>query len=70
MYFWVKETKYYNAYIQQNLFGGSSVICSWGSLKNKIGRFKITPCDHDIQLNTMLANIKKRRKYRGYKEID
>ena len=66
MYFWVKETKYYNAYIQQNLFGGSSVICSWGSLKNKMGRFKITPCDNDKQVSQLIENIKKKRKYRGY----
>ena len=67
MYFWTKGSKYYNAYIQPNFLGGSSVICSWGSYITNAGNFKVTPCENDEEVDKLINKIKTKRQYRGYK---
>ena len=65
-YRWLKENKYYNVHLQLNLFGGTSVICSWGSINSKQGGYKITFCNNQLEVEATLNAIIKRRKARGY----
>ncbi len=67
-YHWHKTTKYYHIHLQPNLFGGISVIKSWGGLTVKKSGHKITLCDSSAQVNTVILAAKKRRKARGYLE--
>ena len=64
---WVKNKKFYNVHLQRNLFGGTSVICSWGSFSNNLGGHKIIFCQKEEQIVAIIKKIGKRRKYRGYK---
>lgn len=67
---WLKDTRFYNVQLQTNLFGGISVVCSWGSTISKRGGHKIIICDNNLDIESTLLIIKKRRKARGYKTID
>ena len=64
---WLKEDRFYNVQLQANLFGGTSVLCSWGSRYGKRGGYKIIFCDSELEVNSALQVIEKRRRARGYK---
>jgi predicted DNA-binding WGR domain protein len=67
---WLKGYKFYNVQLQTNLFGGTSVVCSWGSLNSKRGSRKIILCENELDVKNTLQAIKKRRRARGYKLLD
>ncbi len=64
---WSKEHRFYNVQLQANLFGGISVFCSWGSIDSKQGSCKIIYCDSELEVNSALQVIEKRRRERGYR---
>jgi predicted DNA-binding WGR domain protein len=63
---WLKDHRFYNVQLQANLFGGTSVFCSWGSRYGKRGGYKIIFCDNELDVANTLQAIKKRRKVNGY----
>lgn len=63
---WRKDHKYYKVDLQPNLFGSTSIICSWGSISNNLGNCKTIICDNQQELDTTLKRIFKNRKARGY----
>lgn len=63
---WLKKNRFYNVYLQPNLFGHVSVICSWGSINSKRGNYKIIHCDDEDHIKITLQSIQKRRIARGY----
>ncbi len=63
---WSKERRFYNVHLQANLFGGISIICSWGSIDKKGGGHKIIYCDNEADVENTLQAIRKRRRARGY----
>jgi len=65
-YHWRKTTKYYHIHLQPNLFGGISVIRSWGGINSKKSGHKITMCDSEEQVSEVVLATIKRRKARGY----
>ena len=65
-YNWRKDNKYYKIQLQLNLFGSTSIICSWGSLSSNLGNYKIIICDMEQEVNSILKHIIKVRKSRGY----
>ena len=67
---WLKEDRFYNVQLQANLFGGTSVVCSWGSRYGKQGGYKIIFCDNELDVENTLQIIKKRRHARGYRLTD
>lgn len=67
---WLKDDRFYNVQLQANLFGGTSVFCSWGSTYGKRGGCKIVLCDNELDVENTLQIIKKRRHARGYKLTD
>lgn len=64
---WLKEAKYYNLHIQPNLFGGMSVIKSWGSTVSGRGGHKIIFCESESEIMEIINDVKKKRKYRKYR---
>jgi len=56
--------------LQANLFGSTSVICSWGGTGSKRGGYKIIFCDNELDVENTLQVIRKRRKARGYRLTD
>ena len=61
-----KERRFYSIQLQPNLFGGISVVCSWGSMDSKRGSHKIIFCESEVEAESILQIIKRRRKARGY----
>ena len=64
---WLREDRFYNVQLQTNLFGGTSVFCSWGSRYGKRGGYKIIFCDSELEVSSALQVIEKRRRVRGNK---
>ena len=61
-----KAERYYHVYIQQNFFGGVTVICRWGTFDSNRGGYKYHYCKNMLEANQELEIIKKTRKIRGY----
>jgi len=67
---WNKDGKYYKLQLQTNLFGNTDVICCWGRLGTKRGGYRVISCNNNNEMELVISNIKKRRKYRGYNLIN
>ena len=63
---WTTSTRYYVAEIKQDLFGAWLLERSWGGLRNHRGSQKSTLINDYDQALSLLQNIEKRRKARGY----
>ena len=60
---WHKGHKYYNIHIQHNLFGGASLIKTWGAKGSKRGGHQIVYCDSEGEaVLAITAAVKRRRK--------
>jgi len=59
---WLKDRRFYNVQLQANLFGGISVVCSWGGIDNKRGSYKIIFCNNELEVENTLQTIKKEEK--------
>lgn len=62
-----KAERYYNVYLQENFFGGITVICSWGTFDSRRGNCKHIFCNSMDEVNNKLTEITKLRHKRGYK---
>lgn len=69
-YSWHKGHKYYNIHIQPNLFGGASLIKTWGAKGSKRGGCKVVYCDSEEEASVAITATAKRRKLRGYRPYD
>ena len=65
-YHWFKSPKYYHIHLQPNLFGGVSVIKSWGTFNSKRSGHKIIMCDSEEEADNVVIATIKRRKARDY----
>ena len=64
--YWTKHNKYYKLIEQRTLFGTIDVVCVWGRIGGNLGGYKIIPCSDVEEVEQTIAQIKTRRKYRGY----
>lgn len=64
-----QKHRFYHVHFQPNLFNGTSVICSWGSLKNNCRGNKIIFCKNDDKVQCEVAKIDKTRLKRGYIKV-
>jgi len=60
MYYWKNGAKYYKVQFQQNLFGATDVVCSWGRAGAKHGGYKIISCNNKQDIEFAINRIKKR----------
>lgn len=65
-YYWTQDHKYYRLSTQDNLFGTTDLICSWGSLYSKNGNYKVIHCNSQNEIDTHIKRISRIRKARGY----
>jgi predicted DNA-binding WGR domain protein len=61
--------RYYQAAVQQNLFGDWEVMCIWGGIGSARGRQWVVPVDQQAA-DAELARIAARRAQRGYQRVD
>ncbi|MFA7097425.1 MAG: WGR domain-containing protein [Gammaproteobacteria bacterium] len=66
---WRRDTRYYTAYLQQDLWGNWVVVQAWGKIGTKVGRTKTTPCNSYEDGVALLEKIDKRRQRHGYSPI-
>lgn len=64
---WHKGHKYYNLHIQPDLFGGASLIKTWGGKGSKRGGCKVIYCESEKEATIAIGDTVKRRKLRGYR---
>lgn len=67
---WVKETRYYEIYLHQDLWDGWVVTCVWGRRRTAMGRVQHRPCESYELALALFAEIEKRRNQHGYVEMD
>jgi predicted DNA-binding WGR domain protein len=63
---WTNQHKYYKIMLQPTLFGNTDVILIWGKTGGNLGGYKIVFCNSSEETETVIKQIKQRRKYRGY----
>ena len=63
---WEKGTRYYEAYLEQDLWGQWVLTRVWGRRQTTLGRLTRMPCDSYEEGLKALAGISKRRAQRGY----
>jgi hypothetical protein len=61
-----KQNRFYHVYLQGNLFGGITAICSWGAFDSKRGGYKYVFCASKQEADLSLCNIANIRLKRGY----
>jgi predicted DNA-binding WGR domain protein len=58
--------RYYQALLQQNLFGDWELLRIWGGIGNAYGRQQCIPIGDALQGELELAKTEARRRQRGY----
>lgn len=61
-----KNERFYHVYLQENFFGGITVLCSWGTFDSKRGNCKNIFCNDMDEVHDALEIIKKTRARKGY----
>lgn len=61
-----KNERFYHVYLQENFFGGITVVCSWGTFDSRRGNYKNIFCSNMDEVNETLEIIKKTRAKKGY----
>lgn len=60
-----REQRYYNVFVQKDLWGEWSLVKSWGRIGSKLGQMRIEPIESD-GLGRSLGQIHKTRLQHGY----
>jgi predicted DNA-binding WGR domain protein len=63
---WENGTRYYEAIVHQDLWGGWVVTCVWGRRGTELGRAVDHPCASYAEACQRLAAVKARREQRRY----
>lgn len=67
---WTTDQRYYVVEIQQDLFGIWLVKRSWGGIGSRRGNSLTIPADSYEHALLLLAEVKKRRRTRGYQAME
>jgi predicted DNA-binding WGR domain protein len=63
---WTNKRRRYKLLVQPNLFGGTDVICMWGSIGTNLGNYKVITVESENDIDIIISNVAKRRQRRGY----
>ncbi len=63
---WEKPSRYYEAHLQQDLWGYWVLTCVWGRIGTALGRRVNTPCASYQEGLDKLSAVAKRRARHGY----
>ena len=67
---WEKGTRYYEVYLQQDLWGDWVLTRVWGGRGTALGQVRNMPCAGYGDGLTILDEVRKRRKQRGYATVE
>jgi predicted DNA-binding WGR domain protein len=63
---WEKDTRYYEAHVETDLWGCWVLTRIWGRRGTKLGHVRRTPCESYVEALDQLATVAKQREKRGY----
>jgi predicted DNA-binding WGR domain protein len=63
---WEKETRYYEAHVEPDLWGGWVLTRIWGRRGTPRGQLRRVPCGSYAEALQKLAQVQKQRARRGY----
>ncbi|MEZ5584441.1 MAG: WGR domain-containing protein [Candidatus Competibacteraceae bacterium] len=66
---WEKNTRYYEAYLHQDLWGDWVLTRVWGRRGSKLGQIRDIPCASYEEGLAKLGEVEKRRKQHGYRMV-
>jgi len=66
---WEKSTRYYEAYLHQDLWGDWVLTRVWGRRGSKLGQIRNFPCASYEEGLAQLSEVEKRRKQHGYRIV-
>ena len=66
---WEKDTRYYEAHLHQDLWGGWVLTKVWGRRGSALGRVVHSRCESYDEARMTLEAVQKRRGHRGYCQI-
>jgi predicted DNA-binding WGR domain protein len=66
---WEKDTRYYEAHVEPDLWGGWVLTRIWGRRGTALGQMRRAPCDSYGQALDALEDVGKRREKRGYHAV-
>ena len=68
MYRWInaEKSRYYHAHLDNDLFGGWTLVLVWGGLRNRRGNMQVNAVSSYEDGLQRLQAIDKRRRRRGY----
>ncbi|SMF97840.1 WGR domain-containing protein [Methylomagnum ishizawai] len=66
---WEKGTRYYEAHIGQDLWGGWVLTRVWGRRGSPLGRVRRIPCGSYEEARAKLAGVERQRGRRGYRAV-
>ncbi len=63
---WEKQGRYYEAHLQQDLWGGWVVTRVWGRCGQRLGQIRQVPCASREEGEEVLRRLDRTRRRRGY----
>lgn len=67
---WEKETRYYEAHVERDLWGGWVFTRIWGRRGTALGQVRRAPCASYAEALSKLATVTKQRTRRGYAAVE
>jgi predicted DNA-binding WGR domain protein len=66
---WEKETRYYEAHVEPDLWGGWVLTRIWGRRRTPMGQMRRAPCDSYAEALGKLAAVTRQWERRGYAAV-
>ena len=67
---WYKDTRYYEVWLHQDLWGGWILTRIWGRRGSPLGRVRHQPCGSYTEGLSRVQQVQQRRTQRGYAPVD
>jgi predicted DNA-binding WGR domain protein len=67
---WEKETRYYEAHVEPDLWGGWVLTRLWGRRGTPMGQMRRAPCESYEDAVRKLSAVTKQRARRGYAVVE
>lgn len=66
---WEKKTRYYEAHVEQDLWGQWVFTRVWGRRNSRLGQIRRVPCQSYEDARRKLAGVERQRQQHGYQPV-
>ncbi len=67
---WQKETRYYEAHVEQDLWGQWVLTRVWGRRNSPMGQIRRVACESYEDAQKKLAGVERQRQQHGYQPVE